>query len=168
MKTKLWLILIFFIISGSSCSLHLNPHNFNSIELSVPTLHDIQPVAIRAKLNNKPERELPLAGPDVVVIDDQFAEVIVERLINTLKKQGVEIDPNAKKSIEIEIPHVSFLTTARIYCVIDYNRKLGNGEFYGFQSRYNEISEMGCNKAIDNAVIQILNDPETISYLTGD
>ena len=158
-----------FCIASAACSFHMNPHDFDSEEIAFFLPYHLKnPIAVRAKLNNKPERELPLTGTDVFVKEDQFAEVIVERLKNTLKKQGAIIDPNSKKSIEIEVVRVSLMTTARIYCVIDYNRKLGDEEFYGFQSRFNEVSFFGCNQAIDFAVTQILSDPGVINYLKSD
>jgi hypothetical protein len=53
--------------------------------------------------------------------------------------------------------------------VIDFNRKLGSGEYYGFQSRSKSWSyETACEEALNNAVTDLLADPLTIRYLRGE
>ena len=160
---------IIVMFAGLSCTTRLNPHDLDIEVASVPPLQNIKPVTIRAKLVGSKERELPLAGTDVIVNEDEFTEVLVERLIDTLKKNNVPVVPNSERSIEIQVVRVSLQPDRTFHCVIDFNRKLGNGDFYGFQSRAKDWNfETSCEEALKNTVNDILNNRDTIKYLKGE
>jgi hypothetical protein len=159
--------LVMFV--GLSCTTRLSPHDLDIEGISVPPLQNIKPVTIRAKLVGSKERELPLAGTDVIVNEDEFTAVLVERLIDTLKKNNVPVVSESERSIEIQVVRVSLQPDRTFYCVIDFNRKLGNGDFYGFQSRAKNWNfNTACEDALKNTVNDILNNQDTIKYLRGE
>lgn len=152
-----------------SCTSHLNPRELDIQESPVASFQNIKPVSIRAKLIGSKERALPLAGADVIINEDEFTEVLTERLIDTLKDNNVPVVPESDRLIEIQVVHVSLQPDRTFYCVIDFNRKLGKGNFYSFQSRAKDWNfNTACGDALKNTVSDILNDPDTIKYLKGE
>jgi hypothetical protein len=162
-------IINIMMFGGLSCTTHLSPRELDIQESSVPTLQNIKPVTIRAKLVGSKERVLPLAGADVIVNEDEFTEVLVERLIDALQNNNVPVTPESDRLIEIQVARVSLQPDRTFYCVIDFNRKLGKGSFYGFQSiSKNWNFKTACEDALKNTVTDILNDQDTIKYLKGE
>jgi hypothetical protein len=171
MKQMFRLIVISIVILASwSCTSHLSPRDLDTQDVStIPSLQNIKPVTIRAKLVGSKERVQPLAGSDVIVNEDEFTQVLVERLIESLKRNNVPVVPASERSIEIQVVKVSLQPDMTFYCVIDFNRKLGNGEFYGFQSRSKNWNyETACVDALKTTVTDILHDQDTIKYLRGE
>lgn len=171
MKQVLKLIFInIAVLACWSCTSHLSPRDLDTQDVSTtPSLQNIKPVTIRAKLVGTKERVQPLAGTDVIVNEDEFTQVLVERLIESLKRNNVPVVPASERSIEIQVVRVSLQPDMTFYCVIDFNRKLGNGEFYGFQSRSKNWNyETACEDAIKTTVTDILHDQDTIKYLRGE
>jgi hypothetical protein len=157
------------IFACCSCTSHLNPRDLDIQAISIPTLQNINSVTIRARLIGSKERELPLAGTDVIVNEDEFTEVLVERLIDTLKHNNVPVAPKSERSIELQVVRVSLQPGMTFYCVIDFNRKLGKGEVYGFQSRSKSWNyETACEDALKNTVTDIIQNQDTIKYLRGE
>lgn len=171
MKQVLKLIFInIAVLACWSCTSHLSPRDLDTQDVSTtPSLQNIKPVTIRAKLVGSKERVQPLAGTDVIVNEDEFTQVLVERLIDALKHNNVPVVPASDRSIELQVVRVSLQPDMTFYCVIDFNRKLGNGEFYGFQSRSKNWNyETACEDAIKTTVTDILHDQDTIKYLRGE
>lgn len=162
-------IINMLMFTSWSCTSHLNPRDLDIQEISIPSLQNIKPVTVRARLIGSKKRELPLAGADVIVNDDEFSEVLVDRLIGSLKHNNVPVVPESERLIEIQVVRVSLQPDMTFYCVIDFNRKLGKGEFYGFQSRSKNWNfKTACEDALNNTVTDILNDQDTIKYLRGE
>jgi len=156
------------MFAGLSCTAHLSPRELDIKENIVLSLQNIKPVAIRAKLVGSKDRVLPLAGADVIINEDEFTEVLVEQLIDTLQNNNVPVVPESDRLIEIQVARVSLQPDRTIYCVIDFNRKLGNGDFYGFQSRSKSWNfKTACEDALKNTVTDILHNQDTIKYLKG-
>lgn len=159
-----------FMFLGMSCSIHLKPQDFEMKEFSVPDLHNIQPVTIQSRIIGAKDRSLSLPGSTIATVnEDEFTEVLVKRLKSIIEGKNVSIESRAKKSIEIQVVRVSIQPDRTMFCVIDFNRKLGDGEFYGFQSRSKHWSFItSCDNALRQAAIDTLADQDTIRYLKGD
>ena len=123
---------------------------------------------MRARLTGDPKRKLSIAGPDVVVSEDEFTSALVNGLVQTLRQQSARVDPNAERSIEIRVVRVSLQPTMTFDCVIDFNRWLGGGRLRGLQSRASNWNfQSACTAALSQAAVDTLNDPDTKTYLEG-
>jgi hypothetical protein len=153
----------------SGCTTPLHPKPFEVQQSSIPNLEARQPVAIRARLDGGPKRTLQIAGPDVVVSEDEFTTALVDRIIQTLRDRTVPLDPNSQRAVEFQVVRVSLQPTMDFDCVIDFNRKLGDGRLHGLQSRAKSWNfEKACAAAVSQAVVDALNDPDTRTYLEGN
>lgn len=162
----------FFIITillNVSCTTTLNPKDFEVGNFATPNLMGIKPVAIKAKIAGKQSSEIPLPGGSVLINEDEFTQTLVDRIVDALKRSNTPIAPTSEHSIEIQVVKVSLQPTNTMHCVIDFNRKLDNEEFYGFQSRSKSWNyETACEEALNNAVNDVLNDRNTLRYLKGE
>jgi len=157
------------ILAGVSCTINLDPHEFDIEGIKVVSLSGIESVAVYPKLVGAKERELPLAATTVIVNEDGFTKVLTGEVEKVLKENSVHVNSDSEKSIEIQVVRVSLQPDRTTYCVIDYNRKLGKGEAYGFQSKSKEFSFItACENALKNAATDILNDSTTIKYFRGE
>jgi hypothetical protein len=101
--------------------------------------------------------------------DQDFAEEIVARLREELGQMGVPVQEGAARVIELEGVRVSILVALRNHCVIDLNRRLGEGPLRGYQSRGSGSSvEKACQEALSNAVLDTLADPDVERTLRGE
>lgn len=163
------IIAVLMMLTNLSCTARLDPTDFDTKTISAPVLQNARTVTVKAKLTGAKDRELPVPGGDVVVNEDEFTEVMVKRMIDVLKNNNVSVIPTSDKVIEIQVVKVSLQPDRTMYCVIDFNRKLGGGEFYGFQSRSKNWNfETACEEALNNAVADILADRATVQYLRGE
>lgn len=154
------------MFASLSCTYHLSPRELDIQKSPVSSLKNIKPVSVRAKLVGSKEKVLPLAGTNVSVNEDEFTDVLVERLIDALRDNNIPVVPASDRSIELQVVDVSLQPDRTIYCVIDFNRKLGKGDFYGFQSRSKDWNfKTACEDALKNTITDILNDADTIKYL---
>ncbi len=167
------LIKICFIVLISlaleSCSTRLDPKDLDIKSIVSPVLQNIKPVAVRAKTIGTKEKVLPIAGSDIIVNEDEFTQALAERLIATLKQNNVPVVPGADRVIEVQVVKVALQPDRTHYCVIDFNRRLGNDEFFGFQSRSKNWNyETACEEALNNTVTDLLSDQDTVKYLKGE
>jgi len=95
------------MFSSLSCSYHLSPRELDIKSETVLSLQNIKPVAIKARLVGTKERLLPLAGTDVTVNEDEFSDVLVERLTETLQNSNISVIPMSERLIEIQVVRVS-------------------------------------------------------------
>jgi hypothetical protein len=166
--TKITFIVITALLNVS-CTTTLNPKDFESENLATPNFMGVKPLAIKAKMTGNKATEAPLPGGNVLISEDEFTQALVDRLIETLKRSNAPIIPASERSIEIQVVKVSLQPTNTIHCVIDFNRKLGKEEFYGFQSRSKNWSyETACEEALKDAVNDVLTDRNTLRYLKGE
>jgi hypothetical protein len=162
-------VISMMMFSSLSCSYHLSPRELDIKSGTVLSLQNIKPVSIKAKLVGTKERLLPLAGTDVTVNEDEFSDVLVEHLTEILQNSNVSVAPMSERLIEIQVVRISLQPDTTFNCVIDFNRKLGKGEFYGFQSRAKSWNFMtACQEALKKTATDILNDQRTIKYLQGE
>lgn len=168
MIRKITFVLITALLNVS-CTATLNPQEFDIANTVAPNLKDVKPISIKAKIIGKKTTEIPLPGGNVLINEDEFTQSLVDRIADRLKRSNVPIVPASERSIEIQVVKVSIQPTNTIYCVIDFNRKLNNEEFYGFQSRSKNWNyETACEQALSNAVNDVLIDPNTLRYLKGE
>ncbi len=164
-----FILLLLFSITLTACSVRLTPQDLDQETFTIPSLNHSKPVTILAKLNNTEDITLPIAGPDIVINEDQFSLDLVQRLEKNLKHNGVIIDENAPLSVTIEITHIEIQPDRKMYCVIDFNRKFGDQIFLGFQARSRSWNlKTACEEALNDAVNIILNDQDTMNYLKGE
>lgn len=157
------------IFSCISCTAYLNPHDFNIERVEPLSLNIPRSISIRTNFVGTKERELPLAGVTVTVKENEFTKVLASGIKGALRRNKFVLDSNAEKSIEVQVVRVSLQPDRSIYCVIDYNCKLGDGVFYGFQSRAKNWSFItACENALIKAVSDILHEPNTVKYLQGE
>lgn len=152
-----------------ACSTYLEPRDFDMEEIVAPTIKISKPISVKAYLTGAEEREQPLAGPNVIVNDDAFTKVLAEKIASALKDQGYQVVADSDCVIEIQVARVSLQPTARMHCVIDYNQKLGDGKFYGYQtSATNWNYETACEMALQQAANEILSSQRVIDYFQGE
>jgi len=154
---RLFIIIIshIVILSCISCTTYLNPYNFDMKGIHAPFLQTSKPISVRARLVGTSVRELPLPSGAVIVNEDDFTKVLVDKITESLKNKAVTVTHDTDGTIEIQVDRVSIEPTATMNCVIDYKRRLGNGEFYGFQSRSENWNFV---TACDNALEKAVND----------
>lgn len=152
-----------------SCSTYLEPSDFELDEVVAPSIRISKPIAVKPHLIGTKERELPLAGTNVIVNEDEFTKVLAEKIASALKNKGYPVVSDADRVIEIQVARVSLQPTARMHCVIDYNLKLGDGKFYGFQTSATSWNfETACEMAVQQAANQVLNSQSVIKYFQGE
>lgn len=148
-------------VALGGCATPLRPKASKLSIESVPPLAVPGSVAVRAQLTGQPGRTLHLAGPDVVVTNDEFSTAIAARLMDALEARRVMVAPDAPQWIEIQVLQVALQPTMTFDCVIDFTRKLSDGSVRGVQSRATNWNlETACGDAASQAVIDILRDPE--------
>jgi hypothetical protein len=138
-------------------------------EITVPSLQNTKSISVKAHLVGTKKRAIPLPGVTVSVNEDEFTTVLVAKLTEALQRGNVTVLANSSRVVELQVVRVSIQPELTMHCVIDYNRKLGDGEFYGFQSRSNSWNFItACDEALQKAANKILSDPDTVSYLRGE
>ncbi len=164
-------IKIFFIICtaifSEACSFSINPHDFNSDTLD--NLHIAfypkKSVTIKPHLIGAKDRKNHVPAGNIVVNDDEFTKVLVEKIKTAIGDQGSKTN-NTNKIITIQVSRVEIQPLLTMSCVIDYNLKLGSDDFYGFQvraSNWNYIT--ACESAFTNAATAIINNRKLIKYI---
>jgi hypothetical protein len=102
------------------------------------------------------------------VDEDQYTTSVIERLAEQLREHGVRVESGADHVIEIQVVRISVHPKPQFTCVIDFNRRLGEGPARGLQSRAKSwAAPKACSAAASQVVIDILNDPSTRDYLKG-
>lgn len=150
-----------------SCSVPLKPTTFEAESLPY-SLSSAYPLAVKAKLTGKQSYELEMAGPNISVNDDEFTNTVVDQLTRTLQKNGVFVDPNSNRIIEIQVVHIAVQPSGNMFCVIDFNRTLDDGRIRGLQARAGSWNyEKACKQALTNTVAELLKDSETVEYIAG-
>lgn len=148
-------------VAMAACTTPLHPKASKLGMESVPPLEVPGSVAVRAQLTGQPGRILHLAGPDVVVTNDEFSTAIATRLMNAFEARGIAVAPEASRWIEIQVIQVALQPAMTFDCVIDVTRKLSDGDVRGVQSRATNWNfETACGDAASQAVIDILRDPK--------
>jgi len=95
------------ILSGVSCTINLDPHEFDIEGIKVVSLSGIESVAVHPKLVGAKERELLLAATTVIVDEDEFTKVLTGEVEKVLKENSVHVNSDSEKSIEIQVVRVS-------------------------------------------------------------
>lgn len=168
MRLRIHSLLLLSLALGA-CAVQMRIKDAKIPNGDIATLHASSPIAVRPRIVDGPKRKIAIAGPDVTVDEDQFSSELVNRVVEELRSQSVPVDPDASRSIELQVVRVSLQPDRTIYCVIDFNRRLGDGELRGLQSRAkNSNYETACGEALSRAVVDTLNDSTTRSYLEGN
>ena len=162
------IIYAFIAILCASCTANINPHDFSTADINLPNLL-VKPstsISVEPHLVDTKERAIPLVGFNIVVSENEFTKVLTTKIQDSLKSKNIAIDPSSNKVIKIQVSRVSLQPDMVMNCVIDYNLKLGNGLFYGFQTRSKNWNfKTACEKALKNAVNEILNNQSMVKYI---
>ncbi|WP_341327141.1 hypothetical protein [Methylotuvimicrobium sp. KM2] len=153
----------------TSCTTYLEPSDFDMDEVVAPYIKISKPIAVKAHLIGTKKREQPLHGASIIVNEDEFTKVLADKIESALKDKGYSVVTDSDLVIEVQVGRVSLQPTARIHCVIDYNQKLGDGKFYGYQtSATNWNFKTACEMALQQAANEILSSQSVSDYFQGE
>ena len=156
-----------FVVVSMGCATPLRIKEFDIPEASIPSVVSSHVVSVDAIPLGRGRRVVPLAGPNVSVDEDEVGMAVASRMAEQLRQRGVTVEAGGSRVIAIQVVRVSLQPDRKIWCVIDFNRRLGGGRFFGFQSRAKSWSfEKACAAAVSQAVIDQLNDASTLAYLS--
>ena len=165
-RSLLWLTAPVAVIA-LGCVTPVSPGKFDIPDGAV---HSIEggPVDLLGPLAFNREREVSIPGGKASVDEDEYTTAVVKRLAEQLRAHGVRVEPGANRVIEIRVVRVSIQPQPTFTCVIDFNRRLGDGPVQGLQSRAESWNfQKSCSAATAQVVIDILNDPTTLDFLKG-
>jgi hypothetical protein len=136
---------------------------------AIAKLHAPNPIAVRPRLVGSAKRPLSIGSMTINVDEDQFSSELVNRVLGALRAQSVPLDPDAARSVELQVVRVALQPDSTFLCVVDFNRRLGDGRVRGLQSRSRNWNyETACAEALSQAVADTLSDPDTRAYLEGN
>lgn len=150
-----------------ACTTPLRPGNFEVEDGRIPRFSLSSPVAIRGIYDYAGDRKFLLTGgTNVLVSYDEFTTALATRTAELLRSRGVEVEPAAEKTVEIQVVRVSVLQRPTMTCVIDFNLRIGDSTVRGFQSRATRfLYPSACAEAVSEAVIAILKNDSVIDFL---
>ena len=94
---------------------------------------------------------------------NEFSEQLAGLVTESLEGGGAKIGPG-QKTLEIGIVYLDFMFQGP--CYIDYTVELGDGELFGQQSSgESRLFDKACARALEAAVVLILEDERTQQYL---
>jgi hypothetical protein len=161
--------LIALPLLAGGCAVHMQAAEGKIPEGAIPKLDVTTPVAIRPRIVGSAKHELPIAGANVTVDEVQFSSELANGVLEALRLQSAPVDPDAARSVELQVVRVALQPDRTIFCVIDFNRRLGDGRVRGLQSRSKDWNfQTACSDALAQAVVDTLNDPDTRSYLEAN
>jgi hypothetical protein len=81
----------------------------------------------------------------------------------------VRVERGAGRQVEMQVVRITIHMKPQYTCVIDFNRRLGEGPLRGLQSRAKSgmNARRACSAAAAQVVIDTLNDPLFREYLNG-
>jgi hypothetical protein len=127
------------------------------------------PVELRGNFGLKGRRVISQGVGSVSVDEDEYTTAVITRLAEQFREHGVRVESGADHVVEIQVVRITIHPKPQYTCVIDFNRRLGNGPVRGLQSRAERgwDARKACAAAASQVVIDILNDPATRDYLKG-
>jgi hypothetical protein len=135
------------------------------------SIHPVEggPVEVRASFGLKGRHTISAGASSVSVDEDEYTTAVIMRLGEQFRENGVRVEPGGNRVIEIQVVRVSVHPKPQFTCVIDFNRRFGDGSVRGLQSRAEAwAAEKACSAAVSQVVIDTLNDPHTREYLKGE
>jgi hypothetical protein len=158
-------LLVVPLLAGA-CAVQMRLKDSEIPDGAIPQIHSTTPVAVRPRIVGTTKHELAIAGANVTVNEDQFSGELANRVLAVLRAQSVAIDPEAERSVELQVVRVALQPDMTFFCVIDFNRRLGDGRLRGLQSRSKNWNyETACAEALSQAAVDLLDDPDTRAYL---
>ncbi len=162
-----WLCFAAAVVSLGCITVPAPPGTFKIADEAIPSLGG-GPVELRAKLGLKGRRVISQGVSNLSVDEDLYTAAVISRLSEQLRKRGVRVELDADRSIEVGIVHITIHMKPQFTCVIDFNRRLGDGPLRGLQSRVKRWrADKACSAAAAQVVIDTLNDPSVRAYLIG-
>ena len=96
-----------------------------------------EPVELRGSFSLQGSHIIPQIVGGLSVDLDQYTIAVITRMAEELRGQGAIVESAAEHRIEIQVVRISIHPEPLFTCVIDFNRRLGDGPALGFQSRAN-------------------------------
>lgn len=126
------------------------------------------PIELRGSFGMKGRRVISQGVGSLSVDEDEYTRAVIARLADQLRQHGVPIEPGADRLVEIQVTRISIHPQPQFTCVIDFNRRLGDGPARGFQSRAKSWdARKACSAAAAQVVIDTLNAQSMRDYLKG-
>lgn len=103
--------------------------------------------------------------------EQSLTDGIVDQLTREMRKKRLEIKNTAEKSLEITVNSSNFERGMwKIAATIEYTVKFGNGKTKSYTVRNSSPATVDrtYNGVVALAVIEIINDPEVLNYITED
>lgn len=150
------------------CSVKLVPKPHEISESKIPPIAAVAPVDVLPEFSGRPDHEVTVPMVKVTVNDDEFTQAVVERLIEELRRQGVQVVAGAEKQIAVGVERVTIVqaTMGSTHCILDCGLKLGDASPRWLQPRRGSRNyERACGAAASQAVIEILKDEAVRHYL---
>jgi hypothetical protein len=100
--------------------------------------------------------------------EQALTDGIVDQLVKEMRKKRLEIKNTAEKSLEIAVNHSNLEHGGwRIAVTLEFTVKFGNGKtkLYTVRNLCPAIVYRAYNGAVALAVIEIINDPEVLTYI---
>ncbi len=100
--------------------------------------------------------------------EKSLTDGIADQLAKELKKKGIEIINDAEKSLEIKVDNYNFEQGMwKIAATINFSVAFGNEKTKSYTVRNSSPGtvDMTYNGAVALAVLEIMNDPEVLSYI---
>ena len=169
-KTLKVIMIVVVTTFCQACAVTINPHNFTINNQASPHLSQLTQgsITIKSQPIETSGRAIPVAGFNITVNENEFTKVLVGKLKSTLNISDT-VTTGESKILTIQVSRVSIQPDIMMNCVIDYNRKLGNGVFFGFQTRSRNWNyETACENALTQAANEILNNRDTVKYFEGE
>jgi len=164
---RLVFLLALALIVGCA-TIHHTPSDFE-LEGDRPVVNASGSVSVEAADLPSQKFSIDLPGQTLTVDLREHTDAIVDRVRAALLAQGVRLEPQASKSLEIEAVYTNILPGAgRFHCVVDFTVRAGNGYVRGHQARDESYdARKACNAALSRAAFECLSDREIRDYLAG-
>jgi hypothetical protein len=120
-------------------------------------------VSVLPEQHENAESRFNAAGVTYAADLNAFSEQLAGLVAESLERGGATIGP-AEYSLEIQVVHLDFMFQGP--CYVDYIVELGSGERFGQQaSGESRLPGRACARALEAAVVQILEDRRTARHL---
>jgi hypothetical protein len=134
-----------------------------------PKVASTVPIAVLAGPAAAGPRSIAVSIVDLQIDLADFTHSLNERIEEALTTQGVTIQPEAQRWVELEVVYANLLRDSPdLFCVIDFTVRTRDGYVFGHQARERGWSvERACDAALSRAALVTLRDSNVRRYLEG-
>lgn len=164
------MVATFLALSTAGCATTRIEPTRQYVDLdSIRGFGQIPPVAVFPVYTHQGVHRRSISGFPVIVDYDDFTKSLCQRLAKTLNVKGAPIGgQDAPRRIRLQVSRVTVEQAHGVSCALDFNLALGNAPFRGIQTRASRtMYPDACGAALSEAVVAVLNDPDTRDYLAS-